>query len=185
MEWVSFVLFESFPALFGIFALAAFLALVAWRRGGSIRPLLIVSAVSVALLITQAAVTTHRERAIVLMRPVVRELKLSRSSALEALLADDFQAGRSDRAAFIAMARERLANIGIHWLENTKMRVVSSTADSFMVEATYIASTREYSGPFLSVWALEFSRRNDEWLITKIEPIRLADGEVTWSQLMP
>lgn len=187
MGWLLWLLFESFAALAAACAIACFIALVGWRRGGRPRNLLAVMAISAVLMLANLAVTTHRERAAALLDAIARDVIAGRTAALERALAADFDAGALrgqplDRAAFLELVRRLLVDVDIIAARRTELVVESSTADKVAVAAAYLseASFAEFRGSFRSRWRLTLSAGPGGWRIARIEPL-FVDGLPTAS----
>lgn len=186
MDMLKFVLFESLLALGIGLGLLLFVLLVLWRRGGSVRPLLVGLAASAALLLMQALVVTHRERAGLVMRPIERELLISGVGALQATLAPGFSAGDMSREEFLALVRAQLGRVRINWLRRTAVEVVRESERAFEAEVAYLAEAdaREYRGAVRSRWRIGFRRDELGWQIISIEPVSLDGVPANWSDIL-
>ncbi|MBW7905971.1 MAG: hypothetical protein LC135_10705 [Phycisphaerae bacterium] len=187
MDLARYVLLES-PLVLGIvLVLINFALLVAWRRGGSPRPLLSSLGASAILLVVQALVVTQRERAGLVLAAIERDLVVGRLGALDAALAADFETQGVGRAEFLAMAAEALRHVRVTWLRRTELALAPADGEGFAVEAAYIADldARDYRGTLRSRWRIAFARREGRWRITTIEPLRI-DGvtDNDWKRLM-
>jgi hypothetical protein len=177
MTWLTWLFFESLPALAGVLGLVLFVLLVHWRRGGRWSPLAIGAAVAVLLLVVQALVVTPREQAARILGRIERDLLAGRATALKANLAPNFDWGRpgDDFGAFV---ERQLQRVRIHWLQRWELRVRESEPDRFVVVASYLAdiTAESFATTMRSSWALTFVRVGGEWKIAKIEPLQLGDS---------
>ncbi len=187
MAIVQWVLLESFAALGTALGLIVFALLVHWRRGHSARPLLIGLAISAALITVQAAVTTDRERAGVILKAIETDLLGSRVDALKAALSTNFHAEGMNADDLLDRTRRALQRIRIARVWRTDLRVVASTAEGFVAEAAYIADLRSESrggGTLRSRWRIEFAREPGAVRIRAVIPTHLHGAEVRgWSDL--
>lgn len=187
MEWVQWLFFESLAALGTLLFLVNYALLVYWRRRGRGRPLLIALALTPLLLIAQDWIATPRERATAVLRSIEHELPRAQVAALEASLARDFAADLMDRDDFVAYARRGLESVRIVQLSKPRLKIEESSADSFVVRATYVAVV-EVAGmpsrPFPTIWRITFVRRGERWLIGRIELPLVAGTQIrNWAQL--
>ncbi|HMQ15484.1 MAG TPA: hypothetical protein PKC49_05865 [Phycisphaerae bacterium] len=187
MDLVGYVLLESPLVLSIILALINFALLVAWRRGGSPRALLISLGLAAMLLVVQALVVTQRERAGRVLAAIERDLVEGRLGALDAALAADFETQGVGRAEFLAMVADALRQARVTWLRRTELALAPASAEGFAVEAAYVADldASDYRGTLRSRWRIAFARREGRWRITAIEPLRI-DGVTgnDWKRLM-
>lgn len=177
MSWLSWLLFESFWTLSALLVVALFVLLVYWRRRSKPGPLLIGIGVAFVLLVLQNVVTTQREHARQIMDAVVHDLVESRTAALEAALAADFNAGEVsgqslDRDAFLQLVRRRLQTVNLRWVQTWQLKVADSAADSFTIAVSYLseATADRNAGTIRSRWRITFTRKPDGWKISNIQP---------------
>jgi hypothetical protein len=187
MTWLTWILFESLPALGAALGVALFVLLVLWRRGGSSRPLLIGLAVAAILLLVQTVVVTQREHAIRVLDVIERDVLEARTAGIVAQLAPSFewQPLRPDES-FAAFAERQFDRVRIQWIDRWLVRVVASQADRFTARVSYTAgvATGGYSGPLQSAWDFTFVRTADGWKIQRIEPRELAGrANPEWSAI--
>lgn len=187
MPWLTWLLFESRPALATVLGVALFVLLVYWRRTGRGRPLWIGLALAGGLVVVQELVVTRREQAGRMLHAIEQDLLASRTTALESLLAEDFDAGEDlDRAAFLALVRAHLEIIRFRWLDRLRLRVVERAGGEFGVLVNYRADVVGFlsTGAMLSEWRLRFAWREQRWQITHIHPVSFA-GEtgLSWRSL--
>lgn len=187
MAWLTWLLLESRPALLALVTLALFALLIYWRRTGRGRPLWIGLALAGGLIVAQELVVTRREHAGRVLHGIEQDLLRSRTAALEAALADDFDAGEDlDRAAFLAYVRAHLEVIHIRWLDRLRLRVVDSAGGEFAVLVSYHADVTGFlsTGAIISEWRLHFAWRAPRWQITHIRPVSFAgETRVSWRGL--
>ena len=191
METLTWVLFESPAVLSVVLGLVLFVLLVLWRRGGSPRPLLIGLAASAALLVVQALVVTHRERAGATLDAIAESLERGRTAALETALSNSFDAGRLrgeplNRARFIEYVQNMVRHVDVVWTQRVDLDLTSDSSDRFVAEAGFLAeiATGEARGAFRSRWSLTFERVAGQWLITGIEPISIEGMPApTWERI--
>lgn len=174
---LTWLFFESLPALAVLVATAWFVLLVYWRRTGRVRPLLIGMGVGLLLFVLQAAVTTRRETAAQVLTQLEDAVVRSNLPALEALLAPNFatDAGNGpvlNRAAFLAWVHARMEQIDIVWVNRGPIELVDTAPHDFSVRVSYAAEARmrrESSGTFPSRWFFVFVRGpGDNWLIQQV-----------------
>jgi hypothetical protein len=186
MSWLVWVLFESLPALGAILGVALFVLLVYWRRSGKARALLIGLGIAVVLLAMQALVVTNRERAARVLTGIERDIRASRTDALAAALAPNFESQGLGRDEFVAYARRQLAKVRVRWLERWELNVTEAEADRFVASVTYLAdvSVEGMSGTPRSSWRFVFVRTPAGWRISGIE-CQHVDGhrELSWRDL--
>ncbi len=180
MASLTWIVFESVLALGAVLGLALFVLLVRWRRGGSVRPLLIGLGVSTVLLVMQAVVVTHRERASAALTAIADDFEKGRTTALETQLGSEFAAGTLygealTRARFLELIRDLLAEIRVVRTQRVDLDVETAASDGFVVEVGYLAeiSKGENRGVFRSRWALTFARTAEGWRIVSIEPLSI------------
>lgn len=187
MAWLTWLLLESRPALLVLVTLALFALLIYWRRTGRGRPLWVGLALAGGLVVIQELVVTRREHAGRMLHAIEQDLLASRTTALEAALADDFDAGEDlDRAAFLAYVRAHLEVIHIRWLDRLRLRVVASAGGEFAVLVSYHADVTGFlaTGAVISEWRLHFAWREPRWRITHIRPVSFAgETRVSWRGL--
>lgn len=178
MDWLTWLLLESPAALGTLLGLTLFVLLVRWRRGGSPRPLVVALAVSVVLLVTQALVVTHRERAAHVLDAIAADIARARTGALAAALDEQFDAGRHrgeplTRARFVEYVQALLRRINVVWVQRTDLDITGRQPGRFVAEAQYLAEINydQLSGTFRSRWAVTFSRTAHGWQIVHIEPM--------------
>lgn len=177
MSWLTWVLFESLPALAILLGMVLFALLVHWRRSGRARPLLVGLALSVVMLSVQALVITKREHAGRILSAIESDLLAGRSDALATALGPEFSADGLDRAEFLARVRELLGRVRIHWLERWDLRVGAASGRQFTVSASYLSEISH--GPLdytpRSTWQLTFARGTAGWEIVDIQCVHI-DG---------
>jgi len=187
MAWLTWLLLESRPALLTLLTPALFALLIHWRRSGRGRPLWIGLALAGGLIAAQELVVTRREHAGRVLHGIEQDLVASRTTALEAALADDFDAGEDlDRAAFLAYVRAHLEVIHIRWLDRLRLRVVAGAGREFAVLVSYHADVTGFlsTGAIISEWRLHFAWREQRWQITHIRPVHFAgETRVSWRSL--
>ncbi len=178
MDWLTWLLLESPAALGTLLGLTLFVLLVRWRRGGSPRPLVVALAVSVVLLVTQALVVTHRERAAHVLDAIAADIVRARTGALAAALDEQFDAGRHrgeplTRARFVEDVQALLRRISVVWVQRTDLDITGRQPGRFVAEAQYLAEINydQLSGTFRSRWAVTFARTAHGWQIVQIEPM--------------
>ncbi|MBK9127248.1 MAG: hypothetical protein IPM13_05565 [Phycisphaerales bacterium] len=178
MDWLTWLLLESPAALGTLLGLTLFVLLVRWRRGGSPRPLVVALAVSVVLLVTQALVVTHRERAAHVLDAIAADIARARTGALAAALDEQFDAGRHrgeplTRARFVEYVQALLRRINVVWVQRTDLDITGRQPGRFVAEAQYLAEINhdQLSGTFRSRWAVTFARTAHGWQIVQIEPM--------------
>jgi hypothetical protein len=176
MGWLNWLLFESLPALGAVLGVVLFVLLVHWRRTRRGRPALIGLVVAVVLLAVQALVVTRREHAERILGLIEKDLVASRTVALAAALAPDFDAGGLDRDGFLAYVRQQLQLVKVRWLDRWALQMEESGGDRFVASATYLAdvSGEGYVGSTESRWALTFVRTSDGWKIAAVRPLHVA-----------
>jgi hypothetical protein len=173
VDWVTWVLFESFPALALVAGLALFGLLAYWRRGGSPRPLLIGLAIVAGLLIAQPLVETKREIAGRILTRIERDVVAGRTMALSAALAGAFRAAAMDRAAFVDYARAKLERVRVRSVDRGRMQIEALGPERFVAIVPYQATVdaREWGGGVVpSRWRITFGRDAGAWKITTIDP---------------
>ena len=186
MGWLTWFLFESVAALGAVLGVVLFVLLVYWRRTGQSRPLLVGLGVALTLLVIQALVVTQREHAEHILEPIEKELVASRTDALAAALAPDFDADGLDRDGFLAYVRRQLQSVKVRWLERWALQLAEADAERFVATATYTADVAgsSYVGSMESVWAFTFVRTDDGWKIATIRPLSIAGLEnPTWGSI--
>jgi hypothetical protein len=186
MNWLTWVLFESLAALGAVLGVALFALLVLWRRSGNVRPLLIGLGIAVVLLGMQALVVTKREHAGRVLTAIEHDLRVSKTDALAAALAPEFESQGMGRDEFLAYVRRQLAKVRVHWLERWELSVSDATADRFGASVTYLAeiSGEGLAGTPRSNWYFTFVRTPAGWKIAALE-CRQIDGhrDVSWRDL--
>jgi hypothetical protein len=180
MEWLRWILLESFLALAIPLFLVNFALLVRWRRGGRARPLLIGLGVSAALLAVQALVVTRHEVARRILAPIELDVLAGRPDALPAALAPDFDADGMNAADFVEFAAAGLRRVRVSRLWRTRLDVTQDAAESFVVNAVYLADTDVgiYSGGLKTEWEITFVRRGGSWFIGDIRAIAVNNQPV-------
>lgn len=177
MASLKWFFFESTLALGGCLAVVLFLLLVHWRRTLKPRALLIGLALTIILLIVQAAVVTRREHADRIMKQIEIDLVASRPDALAAALSDRFHIAETnwDRAQFTDVVKRYLSWIDIVTLTRRALEVESSEQDRFETYVSYLAdvSTADFRYVGLSRWLIEFVREDDDWRIQSIMPVSI------------
>lgn len=189
MEWITWLLFESPPALAAVTGTILFFLLVYWRRRNRALPLLIGLAVTLLLFVTQSLVTTQREHALAIMGGIERDLIGGRATALAAALANDFGGGAGlDRDEYLKLVRKYFESIRLNVINNTQMRVLTSEPDRFVVQAGYLADIvhRDYAGTFPSRWEITFVQTSAGWRIRDIRSTYLGGlGDPDWTHIAP
>jgi hypothetical protein len=188
MNWVTWFLFESVAALGAVLGIVLFVLLVHWRRSGRPWPLLIGLGVAAVLLVVQALVVTQREWAARMLDPIEKDLVASRTAALAATLAPDFETGGLDGDRFVAFVRRELQSTKMRWLDRWGLQLQESAADRFVVTTNYSAdvTTGGYSGSIPSTWSITFVRTAAGWKIACIRPLHIAGVDTpTWEDLDP
>lgn len=187
MNWLSWLLLESFPALAGLLFLLNFALLVRWRRTLRARGFLIGLAVSAILLGVQNFVTTPRERALAMLMPIERELPLGHTQALATELDESFSAGGLTRAQLLDAIRAELREFRVVSLRRVDLRIESAAGDEMRVVAAYVAQLagRDMSGTMRSRWQITLRHAAGGWRIAAIEPL-FVDGleSPTWDALL-
>lgn len=186
MEWITWVLLESLPALGVCLFLLNFTTLVLWRRGGSPRPLLVTLMLSAVLLLVQAFVTTRGEHARAILRRIERDLLVGRTAAFEASLAPSFRAAGMERDDFVDFARRRMESLRILFLQRISGRVESSSDDAFVYHAGYTSSiaTEGVSITLQSGWRITFVRTGNQWRIGMLDTPTIQGRKITrWAEL--
>lgn len=186
MQWITWILFESLPALGVCLFLLNFATLVFWRRGGSPRPLLVTLLLAAVLLPTQALVTTQGEHARDILRRIERDLLAGRTAAFEASLAPSFRAAGMERDDFIDFARRRMESLRIHLLQRLGGRVESSSEDRFVYQVSYAStiSTEPLSGTINSTWRVTFVRVDGAWRIGMLDTPTIQGRKITrWAEI--
>jgi hypothetical protein len=182
MIWI---LFESVAALGAVLGVVLFALLVYWRRSGRAMPLLIGLAAAVLLFTTQALVVTARERIAVLLTDIEKDIVRSRTSALAAALAPDFETAGMDRDTFLAYVRRQMDKVAVRSVERQSLRVEHSD-DRLVVTADYLAdvTVQGYARELPTRWSLTFVRTADGWRIVNIRPLYVAGiGNPTWGEI--
>ena len=164
--------FESAAALGSVVGLALFVLLVYWRRTGRGRPLLIALGAGAFLLLVQALVVTQREHAVRWLDRIQVDLVRSRSDALAAALAPDFETDQPrgaalNREAFLDYVQRFQQRLAVRWLERADLRLHDRAGDRFVVSAAYVAEVvgEQLGGAFRSRWSLTFARTPAGWMI--------------------
>ena len=186
MNVLTWFLFESAPALAAVLGVALFVLLVYWRRSGQVRPLLVGLAVAAVLLLIQRLVVTQREQAGRILKSIETDIVASRTGALEAALAPDFEAGELDRDAFLAVVRRQLERAKVRWVDRWRLAVQESEAQRFVVEVFYTAdiATEVYTGTTSASWSITFVRTPAGWKIASVQPVRVEGmSNPTWQDL--
>jgi hypothetical protein len=186
MSGLIWFFFESVPALAAVLGVALFVLLVYWRRGGRARPLLVGLAIAAALLLIQRLVVTQREQAGRILKSIESDIVASRTAALAAALAPDFDADGLDRDAFLAMVRRQLEHVKVRWVDRWRLEVHESAAERFVIEAVYTAdvTAEVYSGTASGTWSITFVHSPAGWRIACVRPIRVGDlSDPTWHDL--
>ncbi len=188
MDTLRWFFFESTIALGAVLFLFAFGLLVYWRRGGSPRPLLVALLVGVVLLIVQAAVVTPREWADRLMRQVQIDVLASQTQRMAGVLAPSFRITDEDwgRDDFLELVRSYYRRLTVRSLRRRLFEVGKVRDDVFTLTVSYLAEveTRDFSGPVLSRWEIEFVRSDGVWRIGSIRPVEINHRPVQrWRRL--
>lgn len=176
MGWMRWLFLESFPALAVALFLVNFFLLVYWRRSNRPRPLLIGLAAAIMLLGIQGLVVTRHEHSARALNAIVREIPLRRIDALAAALAADFDGDGMDRDAFVEFAQAGLDRVRIEQLHRTRLEIVRSEGDEFVVEVVYLSDTligEVFDGYLKSEWEVTFVRRAGEWRIGGIRALEI------------
>jgi hypothetical protein len=186
MSVLTWFFFESVPALAAPLGVALFVLLVYWRRGGSARPLLMGLAAAAALLLTQQLVVTQREQAGRILKTIETDIVVSKTTALAAALAPEFDARGLDRDAFLDLVRRQLEHVKVRWVDRWQLAVRESASERFVAEVTYSADITAdvYSGPATGTWAITFIRTPAGWKIDCVQPIRIGDmSDPSWHDI--
>ena len=170
MDTLSWLFLESVAALTILLGLVLFGLLVYWRRGGKPKPLLIGLVVALVLLVVQAAVVTKREHAARILGAIESDLVRTRTTALEAALAPDFESQGMGGDAFIDYVQEAMTRAMITWVDRKRLEIREATPDRFVAETSYWAevSVDEYSAALRSRWSFTFVRTEDGWKIVEL-----------------
>ncbi|QOJ15262.1 MAG: hypothetical protein HRU75_11730 [Planctomycetia bacterium] len=171
MSLITWVLFESFYALAGALALALYLLLVLWRRGGSRRLFVGGCAVAALLLIAQPLVVTQRERAGLILDAVARDIVEGRTNALTGALAPRFTLGALNAREFVEQVERRLRRSPVREARRSRLEILESTGDRFRVETTYVVtlSNEDFGRMVRSRWHVSFEDVDGEWRISSID----------------
>ena len=186
MSVLTWFFFESVPALAAVLGVALFVLLVYWRRSGRARPLLVGLAVAAALLLIQRLVVTQREQAGRILKAIETDIVASRTAAMAAALAPDFDADGLDRDAFLVLVRRQLEHVKVRWVDRWRLEVRESAAERFVVEAVYTAdiTAEVYSGTASGSWSITFIRSPAGWKIACVRPLRVEDmSNPTWQDV--
>jgi hypothetical protein len=177
MTWLTWFLFESFPALAAALFTADFILLVIWRRSARAKPLLIGLGLSVVLLTVQGLVVTRREHAARLLRTIERDLVAAKTTGLAAALANDFRSGQMDKEQFLALVARQCERVRISTLHRSQLEIRQSQPERFVAEAAYLADLRSdlVNGWIRSRWELTFADAPDGWCIVSIRAMYI-DG---------
>ncbi len=172
MDALVWFFFESAAALGSVVGLALFVLLVYWRRTGRVRPLLIALGVGASLLLMQALVVTQREHAVRVLDRIQADLVRSRSDALVAALAPDFETDQPrgpalNRKGFLDYVQRFQQRLAVRWLERADLCLHDRAGDRFVVSAAYVAEVagEQFGGAFRSRWSLTFVRTPAGWMI--------------------
>ena len=186
MSLITWLLFESFYALAGVLALVLYGLLVYWRRGGDRRPLLFGIPIAVALLITQQLVVTQREHAAQILTRIERDLEQRSTTALRAALSPNFAAGALDATELVDGVTSRLRTLRLANIRRTALNLTSSSADEFVVSASYSSdlSTGDTTGAAHTRWEFEFSRVGGEWKLHSIQRLWIENIEVPLAEAL-
>lgn len=186
METLTWILFESVPALGAVLFVVLFALLVYWRRTLRAMPLLIGLAVAAGLLITQELVVTQREHAQRILRQLENAVVAGNVDAIAPWLTSDFTAGDMDREVFLEFADQTLRNVDVVTARRMDLAFRASAADTFTITAAHFAelSATSYEGPASARWELVFVRTPVGWRIAQIEPESLNRQNVRgWDDL--
>ncbi len=175
MDWITWVLFESLPALAIALGIVLFILLVYWRRGGRPWPLLVAALATLGLLIAQKLVITQREHARMILAPIERGLEEGRVDVLAAALAPEFEAEGLDRERFLDFVRMPVSRMDVRGLDLLSLRTEDSRPDRFTAIAQYQAdvSIDHFWTTITSNWAIQFVHKPAGWQITGIKCLAL------------
>ncbi len=175
MDWLVWLLFESFPALGALLFVVLFVLLVHWRRTGRSRSLLIGLAIARVLLVTQKLVVTQREHARLILANIERDLIAAKADALETALSPEFAAEGLDRQQFLDLVHNRLHRLAIKDLSLWSLNTTESAADRFSVTAVYHSEVNidGMRGDLPSTWQITFVRGPDGWKISGVRCVAL------------
>ncbi|MCK4342449.1 MAG: hypothetical protein KAY37_12085 [Phycisphaerae bacterium] len=170
MDWIIRLFFESTGTLAALLGTVLFVLLVYWRRSGRPRPLLIGLGLAVVLLAVQALVVTQREHAACTLAAIEADLLKSRTEALAAALAADFRIDEVDRTAFLATVQATLIEIDFRQIKRTRLALVESAADRFVVSANYLTNHAggQWPSPHRTGWSFTFTRTAECWKISHL-----------------
>ncbi|MFO0837133.1 MAG: hypothetical protein U1D55_01295 [Phycisphaerae bacterium] len=171
MDTLTWFFLESRVALLITGFLVNFFLLVAWRRGGSVRPLLVGLTLWLVLLATESLVVTQRETAGDTLTRIENDLLAGRVTALDASLAPGFSSENLDRRSFVETARVLLTRVRIMWCQRVELNVTPQDNNHFVVNAAYFSniSVDSYGGGVRSLWKLTFVRTPDGWRIERVD----------------
>jgi hypothetical protein len=181
VDFLVRLLFESTLMLGGCLAVILFVLLVYWRRTLKPRPLLIALALTVILLIVQAAVVTRWEHADRILQRIEAGVLASQPEAIAAALSGRFHIAETnwDDEEFLDRVRRYMQAVDVRTLTRRALEIEESNADRFQIYVSYWAdiSTRDFAGGLLSRWRIVFVVEEHGWRIISIEPTEL--GRVT------
>ena len=186
MSGLTWFFCESVPALGAVLGVALFVLLVYWRRSGRVRPLLAGVTVAAVLLLVQWLVVTQREHAGRILKSIETDIVASRTGALAAALAPNFETDGLDRDAFLAYVRRQLERIKVRWVDRWRLEVAESEADRFVATAVYTADViaEVHAGTVSGTWSITFIRTPAGWKIARVQPVRIdGDARPTWHDL--
>jgi hypothetical protein len=176
VEWVTWVLFESLPALAAVLFTVNFVLLVYWRRRERARPLLIGLAVAAILLTVQALVETRREAALRILSGIEHDALAGQTVALAGALAPGFDA-----------VSQVFAHVHVYALHRGAVHVRDSGPDQFVVSVVYLGDVEAHAfrGPVSTRWDITFVRGEQDWQISAIRP-RFVEGlhDPSWRRIL-
>ena len=190
MTFITWLFYESTPALAGLLFVVLFVLLVYWRRTLRRGPFQIGAIVAIALLIVQALVVTKPERAGRIMKRVEAAVLSSNSAALADELSERFLISETGwrRAEFMEVVRRYLSWMDVYGLRRRKLEIVEVEPERFQVYVSYLvdARTKDFAWKGLSRWLITFALDDDDWRIVEIEPNDMGQFPVRgWRALPP
>ena len=190
MTFITWLFYESTPALAGLLFVVLFVLLVYWRRTLRRGPFQIGAIVAIALLIVQALVVTKPERAGRIMKRVEAAVLSSNSAALADELSERFLISETGwrRAEFMEVVRRYLSWMDVYGLRRRKLEIVEVEPERFQIYVSYLvdARTKDFAWKGLSRWLITFALDDDDWRIVEIEPNDMGQFPVRgWRALPP
>jgi len=190
VTFITWLFYESTPALAGLLFVVLFVLLVYWRRTLRRGPFQIGAIVAIALLIVQALVVTKPERAGRIMKRVEAAVLSSNSAALADELSERFLISETGwrRAEFMEVVRRYLSWMDVYGLRRRKLEIVEVEPERFQIYVSYLvdARTKDFAWKGLSRWLITFALDDDDWRIVEIEPNDMGQFPVRgWRALPP